>query len=151
MKKKYNGHIMIDVLMSLCVVGILASIILPNLTTLLHNNKANTTTNNLIDYVTSNLENVISNNYHNGTLDLNIENSEFYDIKLYNTKVGRLNKVIIQGKDKNYDKEVQFEIYLWDEGLFSNWINFRSFPIHNYNVNFVICFKYNTKISKYNI
>lgn len=120
MKKKYNGHIMIDVLMSLCVVGILASIILPNLTTLLHNNKANTTTNNLIDYVTSNLENVISNNYHNGTLDLNIENSEFYDIKLYNTKVGRLNKVIIQGKDKNYDKEVQFEIYLWDEGLFSN-------------------------------
>jgi type II secretory pathway pseudopilin PulG len=118
--KKNKGHIMIDILFSIALIGIIASFILPNLSSLMLNNKKAQERDEFVSFVQSNLEEIIGENYHNGGLNPITKQSDKYEINVENEKIGNLNKVTINGKSKNNEKELQYEIYLWDEGIFTD-------------------------------
>ncbi len=118
--KKMKGHIMIDVLFSIVLVGLIATFIIPNLYTLLENNERAKEKDEFVNYVQSNFEEIIAKNYHYGEIKNNFDEDDRYELTLYNEKIGDLNKVILHGKNKADQKEIQFEIYLWDEGIFSD-------------------------------
>lgn len=115
-----KGHIMIDVLFSIVLIGLIATFIMPNLYTLLVNNEKAKEKDEFVNYVQSNFEEVIAKNYHSGKIENSFDKDDRYELTLYNEKIGNLNKVILHGKNKADKKEVQFEIYLWDEGIFSD-------------------------------
>lgn len=118
--RKNRGYIMIDILFSIVLIGIIASFILPNLSTLMQNNIKSQERDEFISFVESNFEEIIGDNYHNGSLHPVIKESYKYEINLENEKIGNLNRVTINGKNKYNEKELQFEMYLWDEGIFAN-------------------------------
>ncbi|MBU5669188.1 type II secretion system GspH family protein [Peptoniphilus sp. MSJ-1] len=119
MKKKNRGHLMIDILFSIALIGLIASIILPNIITLLENQNHLGEREELLNAVNSCSEEIIGNYYNTGEIKFT-EDYQDIDLKVENNKSDNLNHFIVRGKRRGADEEVKIEFYLWDEGLFTN-------------------------------
>lgn len=118
-KNKNKGHLMIDILFSIAVVGLIASMILPNIITLLQNQNHLREKEELLNVVNSCGEQIIGNFYNTGEVKFSNENKDI-ELNVENNKEDNLNHFIIKGKRRGIDEEVKIEFYLWDEGIFTN-------------------------------
>ncbi|MBS6610622.1 MULTISPECIES: type II secretion system protein [Peptoniphilus] len=124
LKNKNRGHLMIEVLFSIALIGIIASIILPNIISLLENQNYLKEREMLVNEVFSKMEDIIGEAYNNSDskdLDFHVTrdgNSDFI-INVDNNKVGNLNHIVVSGKRRDSDEEIEFEVYLSQKGLYS--------------------------------
>lgn len=124
LKNKNRGHLMIEVLFSIALIGIIASIILPNIISLLENQNYLKEREMLVNEVFSKMEDIIGEAYNNSdSKDLDFHgtrdgNSDFI-INVDNNKVGNLNHIVVSGKRRDSDEEIEFEVYLSQKGLYS--------------------------------
>lgn len=116
---------MIEVLFSIALIGLIASVIMPNIITLLENQNHLKERELLIYAVNSKIEEIIGESYNNKDLKINFdsgegENQDFI-IDVTKNSEGNLNHVIVRGKRRDSDEEIKMEVYLPKEGLFTNW------------------------------
>lgn len=124
LKTKNKGHLMIEVLFSIALIGLIASAIMPNIITLLDNQNHLKERELLIYAVNSKMEEIIGESYNNKDLKINfdsgeVENQDFI-IDVMKNSEGNLNHVIVSGKRRDSDEEIKMEVYLPKEGLFTN-------------------------------
>lgn len=115
---------MIEVLFSIALIGLIASVIMPNIITLLENQNHLKERELLIYAVNSKMEEIIGESYNNRDLKINFdgEDAENQDFIIDVTKKSEenLNHVIVRGKRRDSDEEIKMEVYLPKEGLFTN-------------------------------
>ena len=136
LKTKNKGHLMIEVLFSIALIGLIASAIMPNIITLLENQNHLKERELLIYAVNSKMEEIIGESYNNKDLNINFdgedtENQDFI-IDVTKNSEGNLNHVIVRGKRRDSDEEIKMEVYLPKEGLFTNW----ACPFHCHAFNY---------------
>lgn len=115
---------MIEVLFSIAIVGLIASVIMPNIISLLENQNYLKERELLIYAVNSKMEEIIGDAYNNKGLKINFDKDndtkENFIINVVKNNEGNLNHVIVSGKRRGSDEEIKFEVYLPQEGLFTN-------------------------------
>lgn len=114
---------MLEVLFSIAISGLIASVIMPNIITLLENQNHIKEREELIYFVNSKMEEIIGETYNKKDLNFNgIEDeNENFEINVTKNSDGNLSHVIVSGKRRDSDEEIKLEVYLPKEGLFPNW------------------------------
>ena len=132
-----KGHLMIEVLFSIAIVGLIASVIMPNIISLLENQNYLKERELLIYAVNSKMEEIIGDAYNNKDLKINFDKDDDtkknFIINVVKNNEGNLNHVIVSGKRRGSDEEIKLEVYLPQEGLFTNWAC--TFYSHAFNHN----------------
>ena len=115
---------MIEVLFSIAIVGLIASVIMPNIISLLENQNYLKERELLIYAVNSKMEEIIGEAYNNKDLKINFDKDENIKedpiINVVKNNEGNLNHVIVSRKRRGSDEEIKLEVYLPQEGLFTN-------------------------------
>lgn len=115
---------MIEVLFSIAIVGLIASVIMPNIISLLENQNYLKERELLIYSVNSKMEEIIGEAYNNKDLKINFDKDENikedFIINVVKNNEGNLNHVIVSGKRRGSDEKIKLEVYLPQEGLFTN-------------------------------
>lgn len=114
---------MLEVLFSIAIIGLIASVIMPNIITLLENQNHIKEREELIYSVNSKMEEIIGETYNKRDLNFDgIEDeNENFEINVTKNSDGNLSHVIVSGKRRGSDEEIKLEVYLPKEGLFPNW------------------------------
>lgn len=114
---------MLEVLFSIAIIGLIASVIMPNIITLLENQNQIKEREELIYFVNSKMEEIIGETYNKKDLNFNgIEDeNENFEINVTKNSDGNLSHVIVSGKRRDSDEEIKLEVYLPKGGLFPNW------------------------------
>lgn len=122
LKSKNHGHLMLEVLFSIAIIGLIASVIIPNIITLLENQNHIKEREELIYSVNSKMEEIIGETYNKRDLNFDgIEDeNENFEINVTKNSDGNLSHVIVSGKRRDSDEEIKLEVYLPKEGLFPN-------------------------------
>ncbi|NMW84799.1 type II secretion system protein [Peptoniphilus sp. AGMB00490] len=124
LKTKNKGHLMIEILFSIAIIGLIASVIMPNIITLLENQNNIKEREALVYALNSKMEEIIGEAYNNKDLNLNFGNAdsenEDFIINVTKNSEGKLNHVIVSGKRHDTDEEIKFEVYITKGGLFTN-------------------------------
>lgn len=122
LKSKNRGHLMLEVLFSIAIIGLIASVIMPNIITLLENQNHIKEREELIYSVNSKMEEIIGETYNKRDLNFDgIEDeNENFEINVTKNSDGNLSHVIVSGKRRGSDEEIKLEVYLPKEGLFPN-------------------------------
>lgn len=96
---------------------------MPNIISLLENQNYLRERELLVYAVNSKMEEIIGEAYNNSDLKINFdsddENKDFI-INVTKNREGKLNHVIVSGKRRDKDEEIKVEVYLPQEGLFTN-------------------------------
>lgn len=113
---------MLEVLFSIAIIGLIASVIMPNIITLLENQNQIKEREELTYFVNSKMEEIIGETYNKKDLNFNgIEDeNEKFEINVTKNSDGNLSHVIVSGKRHDSDEEIKLEVYLPKEGLFPN-------------------------------
>lgn len=133
---------MIEILFSIAIIGLIASAILPNIITLMENQNHIKERELLVYAVNSKMEEIIGEAYNNKDLNLNFDDvdseNENFIINVTKNREGKLNHIIVSGKRRDTDEEIKFEVYLAQDGLFTNWTSFfYCYPFNYFNgINF---------------
>lgn len=124
LRTRNKGHLMIEVLFSIAIVGLIASVIMPNIISLLENQNYLKERELLIYEVNSKMEEIIGDAYNNKNLKINFDKDndtkKNFIINVVKNNEGNLNHVIVIGKRRGSDEEIKLEVYLPQEGLFTN-------------------------------
>lgn len=114
---------MLEVLFSIAIIGLIASVIMPNIITLLENQNHIKEREEVIYSVNSKMEEIIGETYNKRDLNFDgIEDeNENFEINVTKNSDGNLEHVIVSGKRRDSDEEIKLEVYLPKEGLFPNW------------------------------
>lgn len=124
LRTRNKGHLMIEVLFSIAIVGLIASVIMPNIISLLDNQNYLKERELLIYAVNSKMEEIIGDAYNNKDLKINFDKDENikedFIINVVKNSEDNLNHVIVIGKRTGSDEEIKLEVYLPQEGLFTN-------------------------------
>lgn len=124
LRTRNKGHLMIEVLFSIAIVGLIASVIMPNIISLLENQNYLKERELLIYAVNSKMEEIIGDAYNNKDLKINFDKDDDtkknFIINVVKNNEGNLNHVIVIGKRRGSDEEIKLEVYLPQEGLFTN-------------------------------
>jgi len=118
-KSKHKGHLMIDILFSIALLGMIATVLLPNIINLLQSQKHIKEREDLINAVNSCSEEITGNFYHTREIKYS-EPGDDITIRVDNNKKDKLNHVLVTGTKRGLDEEIQIEFYLWDEGLLTD-------------------------------
>lgn len=113
---------MLEVLFSIAIIGLIASVIMPNIITLLENQNHIKEREELIYSVNSKMEEIIGKTYNKKDFNFDgIEDeNENFEINVTKNSDGNLEHVIVSGKRRDSDEEIKLEVYLPKEGLFPN-------------------------------
>ncbi|MFR8927957.1 MAG: type II secretion system protein [Peptoniphilus senegalensis] len=122
LKSKNRGHLMLEVLFSIAIIGLIASVIMPNIITLLENQNHIKEREELIYSINSKMEEIIGETYNKKDFNFDgIEDeNENFEINVTKNSDGNLEHVIVSGKRRDSDEEIKLEVYLPKEGLFPN-------------------------------
>ncbi len=114
---------MLEVLFSIAIIGLIASVIMPNIITLLENQNHIKEREELIYSINSKMEEIIGETYNKKDFNFDgIEDeNENFEINVTKNSDGNLEHVIVSGKRRDSDEEIKLEVYLPKEGLFPNW------------------------------
>lgn len=114
---------MLEVLFSIAIIGLIASVIMPNIITLLENQNHIKEREEVIYSVNSKMEEIIGKTYNKKDFNFDgIEDeNENFEINVTKNSDGNLEHVIVSGKRRDSDEEIKLEVYLPKEGLFPNW------------------------------
>lgn len=117
---KKRASLMLEVLFSIVLLGLVAVSLLSNFYNLNKGNKELNDYNKLIDYANSKMEELISKNYRGEGVAIGEDTDTNYSSQLESDTFGNAKHLILLVKDKKNEREIKFEIYLKNEGIFSN-------------------------------
>ncbi len=142
---KKGGSLMLELIFSLGLVGLVAVSLLSNFYNMTRANGVLNDRNNLINYGNSQMEEVIAGVYR-GEGVKNPGDFENYLSSIENQKSDGLNHIILKVKDLRNEKEIELEVYLKEEGIFTNWNSFSPKPCRNINNSYGILILFGRKI-----
>lgn len=118
-KLKNKGYLLIEVLFSIALLAIVASVLIPNFITILNNNTRVSEKEKLYNYAFSQMEIIIANNYNTGEI-LNISGNEKYDVNIVSKKNENYIFLNLIVKDKKTNEECKLEMVLPQKRIYSS-------------------------------
>lgn len=119
-RKKAKGSLMIEVIFSIVLVGLVSATILNNLLSINKASEKLKSYNKLVDYGNSKMEELISQSYMGEDIYLNNSSEKSYSSEVEIENLSNFKRVILKARDNENGKEIKFEVYLKDKGIFTN-------------------------------
>lgn len=119
-RKKAKGSLMIEVIFSIVLLGLVAATILNNLLSINKASEKLKSYNKLVDYGNSKMEELISQSYRGEDIYLNNSSEKSYSSEVEIENLSKFKRVILKARDNKNGKEIKFEVYLKDKGIFTN-------------------------------